>query len=130
MMLLMLLCTHGLPCVLKPAAAHIACLPAETALMQRTVLCKRSDSCGCAQATIDTWRLGWNFTAGETLTANNIFTAGIDPFALNASNVQLESRSANESVQPFAWTSVSFLGTKSTAPAAPAAPFRARCPLL
>ena len=78
------------------------------------------------QATIDTWRLGWNFTAGESVGAANIFTRAVDPIALDGAGVQLESLAANNSVRPFQWTSVSILGTKSGAPASPAAPYKAR----
>lgn len=80
------------------------------------------------QASIDTWRLGWNFTAGESVGPADVFTRGVTPLVLDGANVQLESRSANNSVRPFQWTSVSILGTKSGAPASPAAPYKARLP--
>ncbi|KAK9918851.1 hypothetical protein WJX75_007510 [Coccomyxa subellipsoidea] len=67
-------------------------------------------------ATVNTWRLGWNFTAGETVQGGNIYTAGVDVLKLNGSSVQLESMSSNNTVMPFSWTSVSFLGTKAAMP--------------
>lgn len=75
------------------------------------------------QATVNTWRLGWNFTAGETVQGGNIYTAGVDVLKLNGSSVQLESLSPNNTVKPFSWTSVSFLGTKAAMPTLPA-PYR------
>jgi hypothetical protein len=75
------------------------------------------------KVTIDTWRLGWNFTAGESVQSGNIYTAGVDALSLNGSNVQLQSTSANNSVQPFSWTSISLLGTKSVAPT-PNSPYK------
>jgi hypothetical protein len=68
------------------------------------------------QAIVNTWRLGWNFTAGETVQGGNIYTAGVDVLKLNGSSVQLESMSSNNTVMPFSWTSVSFLGTKAAMP--------------
>ena len=56
----------------------------------------------------------------------NIFTPAITPVLLDGGDVQLESRAHNNSVQPFQWTSVSILGTKSGAPAGPAAPYKVR----
>ena len=66
------------------------------------------------QATIDTWRLGWNFSDGETLKqAQDIFTTGIEPLTLGNSTVQLETFDANNTVKPFEWTAVSFLANKA-----------------
>ncbi|EIE21885.1 hypothetical protein COCSUDRAFT_56332 [Coccomyxa subellipsoidea C-169] len=74
-------------------------------------------------ATVNTWRLGWSFTAGETVQGGNIYTAGVDVLKLNGSSVQLESLSPNNTVKPFSWTSVSFLGTKAAMPTL-SAPYR------
>ena len=66
------------------------------------------------QATIDTWRVGWNFSDGETLKqAQDIFTTGIEPLTLGNSTVQLETFDANNTVKPFEWTAVSFLANKA-----------------
>ena len=72
---------------------------------------------------MDTWKLGWNFTAGETVQNGNLYTAGVEALVLNGSKVHLESTSSNNSVNPFSWTSVSLLGTKSMTPV-PNAPYR------
>ena len=77
------------------------------------------------QATVDTWKLGWNFTAGETVQGGNIYTAGVDVLKLNGSTVQLESQSQNNTVVPFSWTTVSFLGNKGALPSSQA-PYKAR----
>ena len=60
--------------------------------------------------------MGWDFTAKETLSQGNIYTSGVDTLSLNGSNVQLQSCDSNNSIQPFNWTSISFLGTKLTTP--------------
>ncbi|CAK0785369.1 hypothetical protein CVIRNUC_008577, partial [Coccomyxa viridis] len=68
-------------------------------------------------ATIASWRLGWNFTAKETIqSASNVYTPGVDVLALDPPNVQLQSSNVNLTIKPFSWTEISFLGTKSTAP--------------
>lgn len=90
------------------------------------LLCHLKSGCPClAQATVDTWRLGWNFTAGETVQGGNIYTAGVDVLKINGSTVQLESQSHNNTVMPFSWTTVSFLGTKASMPT-PRAPYRVK----
>ena len=69
------------------------------------------------QATIDSWRLGWNFTAKETIqSASNVYTSSVQTIALDAPNVQLQGSGVNNTVKPFSWTEISFLGTKSTEP--------------
>lgn len=75
------------------------------------------------QATVNTWKLGWNFTAGETVQNGNLYTAGVEPLVLNGTRIHLESTSGNNTVNPFSWTSVSLLGTKSMTPV-PNAPYR------
>ena len=76
------------------------------------------------QATVDTWRIGWNFSAGEQLTqAQDIFTADIDPVLLAGSAVQLESYDVNNTVRPFQWTAISFLARKALQPN-PSNPFQ------
>ena len=69
------------------------------------------------QATIDSWRLGWNFTAKETIqSASNVYTPGVQTIGLEPPNVQLQGSGINDTVKPFSWTEISFLGTKSTEP--------------
>ena len=64
---------------------------------------------------IDTWRLGWNFTAGESLRqAPDIFTDDIVPITLTNSTVQLQTFSPNNSIPAFQWRGVSFLAYKSS----------------
>ena len=77
----------------------------------------RFDALAILQATIASWRLGWNFTAKETIqSASNVYTPGVDVSALDPPNVQLESSNVNLTIKPFSWTEISFLGTKSTTP--------------
>ncbi len=67
------------------------------------------------QATINSWRLGWNFTAKEAIqSASNVYTPGVQTIALDPPNVQLEGSGVNDTVKPFSWTEIAFLGTKST----------------
>ena len=69
------------------------------------------------QATIESWRLGWNFTAKETIQSpQNVYTPGVQVFALDPPNVQLQGLDVNDTVKPFNWTEISFLGSKSTMP--------------
>ena len=69
------------------------------------------------QATIESWRLGWNFTAKETIQSpQNVYTPGVQVIALDAPNVQLQGLGINDTVTPFSWTEISFLGSKSTMP--------------
>ena len=69
------------------------------------------------QATIDSWRLGWNFTAKESIqSASNVYTPGVQTVALDSPNVQLQGSAINDTIKPFSWTEISFLGTKSTLP--------------
>jgi len=78
------------------------------------------------QATIDSWRLQWNFTAKETIqTASNVYTPGVETTAIDPPNVQLQASGSNNTVKPFSWTEISFLGTKSTMPV-PNAQYKAR----
>ena len=69
------------------------------------------------QVTIQEWRLGWNFTAGEEVSqAQNIFTPGVNPVKLVNQTVQLQSQDANTTVEPLEWTYLNFLGTKAASP--------------
>ena len=78
------------------------------------------------QASIASWRLGWNFTAKETIqSASNVYTPGVDVLALENPSVQLQSSNVNLTIKPFGWTEISFLGTKSTA-SVPGAQYKAR----
>lgn len=73
---------------------------------------------GGVQATINSWRLGWNFTARETIqSASNVYTPGVQTIALDPPSVQLQGSGINDTVKPFSWTEIAFLGTKSTTPA-------------
>ena len=77
------------------------------------------------QATIASWRLGWNFTAKEIIQSpSNVYTPGVDILALDPPNVQLQGSNVNLTIKPFSWTEISFLGTKSTTPV-PAAQYKA-----
>ena len=70
------------------------------------------------QATINSWRLGWNFTANETIqSASNVYTPGVETIALDPPNVELQGSGINDTVKPFSWTEIAFLGTKTTSPA-------------
>lgn len=65
------------------------------------------------QATITSWKLGWNFTSGEALRQQqDIFTRNVNGISLSGSNVQLQSFS-NNTVLPFNWTGVSFLAYRA-----------------
>ena len=76
-----------------------------------------ADSWSDLKATIASWRLGWNFTAKETIQGvSNVYTPGVDVLALDPPNVQLQGLNVNLTIKPFSWTEISFLGTKSTTP--------------
>ena len=76
-----------------------------------------SDFYHILKATIASWRLGWNFTAEETIQSpSNVYTPGVDVLALDPPNVQLQASNVNLTIKPFSWTEISFLGTKSTTP--------------
>lgn len=71
------------------------------------------------QAIVSTFKLGWNFTAGETIRQQQDITPNVTAITLpspNVSTVQLQSYSPNNTVHPLQWTSISFLGYKSMDP--------------
>ena len=77
-----------------------------------------ADLKGCEQATITSFKIGWNFTAGETIRQQqDIYTPGIDAILIANSTVQIQSFS-NNTVRPLNWTSFSFLGYKREDPTA------------
>ena len=43
-----------------------------------------------------------------------MYTPGVQVIALDAPNVQLQGLGVNDTVKPFSWTEISFLGSKST----------------
>ncbi len=79
------------------------------------------------QATIDSWRLGWNFTAKEAIQSpQNVYTPGVQVITLDPPYVQLQGLGINNTVKPFSWMEISFLGSKSTLPV-PNAQYKASC---
>ncbi len=42
-----------------------------------------------------------------------MYTPGVETIALDPPNVQLEGSGVNDTVKPFSWTEIAFLGTKS-----------------
>ena len=78
------------------------------------------------QATVEEWKLGWNFSAGEMLTqAQYIYTPNVNPVKLVNQTVQLQAQSSNTTVEPLAWTYVSFLGNKAAGKPPPGHPYKA-----
>lgn len=66
------------------------------------------------QATVSTWKLGWEFTDGEVLRQQqDIFTSGVDAISLSNSTVQIQSY-VNNTVLPFNWTGISFLAYRAS----------------
>ena len=67
-----------------------------------------------AQATITSWKIGWNFTEGEALRQQqDIFTHNVNAIELGNSAVKLQSF-VNNTVLPFHWTGVNFLAYRAT----------------
>ncbi|KAK9807897.1 hypothetical protein WJX72_012460 [[Myrmecia] bisecta] len=70
--------------------------------------------------TIESWRLGWNFTDGESIqAATDLFDNTITPLVYNGSRVELEqaltpASNASQLIFPGQERSIGFLGTKAT----------------